>query len=185
MFRTLIRIFLIGYIVAPVVAVALLIGTVRDIGDELSPLYDSANRAITTAADDLQTQVQNLRQSFQPLVDAVNALRSGLNSVAGFISDSVNAVIGWVRTASFGAIDMPRFRGITIPALVDLSFLNGIADNLNAISTEVSAVVSGTANAVSSGLSALVLVIVVFVGWVALSFILFYVQMFTGLWGKR
>lgn len=185
MVRTIIRIFLISYFVVPMVAVVYLIGTVRTIGEELSPLYDSASRAITTAGEELQDEVQNLQRRFQPLVNTVNSIRSGLDTIAGFISDSVNTVIGWVRSASFGSIDIPRFRGITIPALVDLSFLNDIADNFNTISTQVSSVVSGTANAVSSSLSALILVIVVFIGWMLVSYILFFVQTFVTLWGKR
>lgn len=185
MFRTIIRILLIGYFVAPVVALAFLIGTIQDMGNQLSPLYESASREISAAAANLQVEFQGLQGSFQPLVNAVNTLRSGLNSIAGFINDSVNAVIGWLRSFTFGAINLPRFQGITIPALVDLSFLNEIAEDLSNIGTQVSTVVTGTGNAVAASLSALVLVVVVLILWMIVAYILFIFQTFVGLWGRR
>lgn len=184
MLRTLFRIILVIYFAVPVIALVFLVGTVQGIGSELSPLYESASQRISTAAESLQTEIQNIRQRFQPLVNAVNTLRSGLNSIAGFINNSVNAVIGWIRDASFGTVNLPRFQGITIPALVDLSFLDEIANDVNAISTEVTAIASGTVNAVTSSLSALILVVVVLVLWMIVAYILFIIQTFVGLWGR-
>lgn len=180
MLRLLFRLFLIAYGVLPLIAVVLLIMTVRNVQSELTPVYEAASTRITNATDDLRDELRQLRAGFQPLVNAVNSLRSALSTVNNFIRNSVNAVIDWVSDTTFGVINIPRFGGITLPSVVNLQFIDNISDSVDEIGDQVSIVVDSTTSTVVTQLEMLTLALIIFGVWVALGPVIMLILVFSG-----
>jgi hypothetical protein len=71
---------------------------------------------------------------------------------------------------------------LTIPALLDLSFIDNISGHITEITDEVSAVVSTTTRTITDYAVMLALAVALVVVWMLLSSVLFYVVIYTSLW---
>src|SRR5262245_26125467 len=147
MLRLIFRLFLVVYLVMPIVAGYLVVRTVTQIRDDVAPIYESANRVISSASTTVDRELRNLGSNFAPLANAVNSIRSGLQTVSSFIRDTVYTIIDVVNAlnpacnfARTGCIS--KSFSISIPNLIDFSFLNTISANLNDITTQVNRVVN-------------------------------------------
>ncbi len=180
MLRLLFRLLLIAYGLLPLIAVVLLISTVRTVQSELAPVYETASDRITDATDDLRDELRDLRAGFQPMVNSVNSLRSALSTVNTFISNSVNGVIDWVADTTFDVIRFPRFNGISLPSVVNLTFIDDISDSVDEIGDQVGVVVDTTSDTVMTQLNTLTLALLFFGVWVVLGPVLMLILVFTG-----
>ena len=170
MLRLLFRLLLIAYGLLPLIAVVLLISTVRTVQSELAPVYETASDRITDATDDLRDELRDLRAGFQPMVSTVNT----------FISNSVNGVIDWVADTTFDVIRFPRFNGISLPSVVNLTFIDDISDSVDEIGDQVGVVVDTTSDTVMTQLNTLTLALLFFGVWVVLGPVLMLILVFTG-----
>lgn len=180
MLRLLFRLFLIAYALLPLVAVVLLISSVRAVQSELTPVYETASERINEATEDLRTELRQLRSGFQPMVNTVNSLRSAISSINSFIVNSVNGVIGWLDDFTLGVFDFPRFNSPTLPSIVNLSFIDDIADHVDEIGDQVETVVETTSSTVTTQLDTLTLALIVLAVWVVLGPVLMLILVFSG-----
>jgi archaellum component FlaC len=180
MLRLLFRLFLIAYGVLPLIAVVLLIMTVRNVQSELTPVYEAAGQNITDATDDLRDELRQLRAGFQPMVNTVNSLRSALSTINNFINNSVNDAIDWIDDFTLGVFDFPRFNGITLPPVVNLQFIDNISDSVDDIGDQVSTLVETTSNTVVTQMEMLTLALIIFGVWVALGPVIMLILVFSG-----
>lgn len=187
MLRPVFRLFLLAYFVMPLLAVLLVALTFVQIRNDVTPIFESANAAISSATAALENEVRNLGNNFAPLVTAVNALRAGLQAVVNFIRDTIYTLIDVVNglnlACSIGRTAcIPKSINITLPRLIDLSFINTISANISAITTQVNTVVTTTTTTITSYASMIGLAVVLFVAWMLLTYVLFIVFLYTGLW---
>lgn len=180
MLRWIVRAVLLAYLIMPLAAVGLVVHAVNGIVQQVAPVYDAATESIATAAQSLQSEIDGLQASFRPLADTVNALRSGLNIITGFMSDTINGVITFVN--GFPGISLPRFDGINMPPLVNLDFIGSIASDVNTIAQQTTVLVDTVTTTIQSFLTAIVTALLLLVIWIVLSVVLFFVQLYRGLW---
>ncbi|MEZ4671025.1 MAG: hypothetical protein R3E39_24235 [Anaerolineae bacterium] len=187
MIRGLIRLFLLAYFLMPIISIALVVLTFVQIRNDVTPVIDSANTAITTATTTLEREVRNLGRNFAPLVRTVNGIRSALQKVVNFLRDVVYALIDAVNGLNLacsigGTACIPKSLNVTLPTLIDFSFIDNISSSLTNITTQVNGVFTTVGTAVSGYISMIVLALVVIVGWLVLTYILFFVMLYKGLW---
>ncbi len=187
MLRSALRLILLAYFIMPLVAGFLVIRTFTQIRDDITPIYETASTTISTATDALDTQVQRLGDNFKPLTTALNALQSTLQTIVDFLRNTVYTVIDVVNglnvACSVGRhACIPKNLNVHLPTLVDLSFIDDIASNISAITGQVNTVVTTTTTTISSYTSMIVLAVAVFVGWMLLTYALFIVSLYSGLW---
>ncbi|MBZ0293620.1 MAG: hypothetical protein K8L99_13720 [Anaerolineae bacterium] len=187
MLRRLLRLFLLAYFLMPAAAGFLVILTFVQIRNDVTPIYESASATISNAANTLNTELSNLGANFAPLASAVNAIRTALQAVLNFLRDTVYTLIDVVNGLNLacsigGAACIPKSINITLPSLIDLSFINDISNSINQITTQVNQVVSTTTNAISTYTVILVLAVLVFVAWILLTYVLFVIFLYNGLW---
>jgi methyl-accepting chemotaxis protein len=187
--RFVIRLFLLAYLVLPVVAGFLLIQTFAQIRDTVTPIFQTASTNISSATATLNQELTSLGSNFAPLAAAVNAARSALQQVLNFIQgtiytliDVVNSLNATCSVANVGCI--PKSINMTLPSVVNLTFLNNISTSVSTISTEVNTVVNTTTTAINSYTTMLNLIIVLFVGWIVLTYILVFIALYKGLWQR-
>lgn len=180
MLRFFFRLLLIAYAVLPLIAVVLLLNSVRTVQSQLAPVYETASERISDASDDLRDELRDLRAGFQPMVNSVNSLRSALSTVNSFINNSVNGVIDWVADTTFDVVRFPRFNGISLPAVVNLSFIDDISDHVDAIGDEVGSVIDTTGAAVTAQLDALTWALLILAAWVVLGPVLMLILVLSG-----
>ena len=194
MLRTMLRLVLIVYFIMPLVAGFLVIRTFTQIRDDITPIYETASTTISTATNALDAQVQRLGDNFKPLTAALNAIQSTLQTIVNFLRDTVYTVIDVVNglnvACSVGRhACIPKNLNVHLPTLVDLSFIDDIASNISDITGQVNAVVTTTTTAISGYTSMIILAVVVFVAWMLLTYVLFMISLYSGLWrstsGKR
>ncbi len=189
MFRLGIRLFLLAYFLMPVVAIILVIQTFLQIRSDVSPIFEAANIAISNAVSALETEARNLGNNFAPLADAVNATRNALQAVLNFLRNTVYTLIDVVNSLNLacsvgGTACIPKSINVTLPTLIDLSFINNISDNISGITSQVNNVITTTTTSINNYASMLMLAVLVFFIWTFLSFILFGVSLYTGLWKR-
>ncbi len=182
MFRWITRLMLIVYFVLPIAAIVLVVTTIQQVQADVEPVITNAATTINTATAALDTEIRNMSANFQPIVSAVNALRNGLRAVNSFISGAINVMVDAVNKLTFNTLDIPRFRGISIPPLVDLGFISRISQNLTNISGQVTTVATTVTTTVTARLQILLLAIVLLVVWMVLGFVLMWLTMFLTLW---
>jgi hypothetical protein len=180
--RAAFRLFLIVYALMPLLAAFLLISTVQAFQAEVSPVYDAARQNIESAVGSFERSIDSFGRSFQPVADTINSLRAGLNTIASFINNSVNTVIGWIRDTTFGAVRIPRFEGIRIPPLVDFSFVEQAVEDVRTIGRQVDTVRLTASSAINTHLEVIVIVVVGMAVWMAIGFLLFLLATFRSLW---
>jgi hypothetical protein len=188
MLRLLFRVFLLIYLVMPIVAGFLVVRTVTQIRDDVAPIYETANTVISRASTAVDRELRNLGNNFAPLVNAVNSIRNAVQSVATFIQNTVYTIIDVLnanpacKITNIGCI--PKSFSISLPNLIDLSFLNTISVNLTDITTQVNRVVSTTTTSINSYVTMLTLAVVLLVAWIILSHLLIVRLLFVGLWSQ-
>jgi len=180
MLRLLFRLLLIAYALLPLIAVALLISSVRTVQSELAPVYETASDRISDATDDLRDELRDLRAGFQPMVNSVNSLRSALSTVNTFINNSVNGVIDWVADTTFDVITFPRFNGISLPSVVNIGFIDDISDSVDEIGEEVETVIDTTGDTVMTQLNTLTTALIILAAWVVLGPVLMLILVLSG-----
>lgn len=187
MARGVLRAFLLVYFLMPVATVLFVVLTFVQIRSDIAPIYEAASASITRATHNLNTELSGLSENFRPLADTVNAIRSALQTVINFLRDTVYTVIDVVNGLNLacsigGAACIPKSLNVTLPTLVDLSFLDDIAANITVITTDLNNVVTTTTSAISAYLAMLLLAVGIFVVWILLSYVLFMVFLYQGLW---
>jgi methyl-accepting chemotaxis protein len=187
MFRLVLRLFLLAYFLMPVIAGGLIIYTVLQVRDDITTVYENASERIADATSGLTTELRDLGDKFQPLANAVNGIRSALVTVRNFLQNTVFTVIDVVNNINVacsigGRACIPKSFNITIPALLDLSFIDNISDHITEITDEVGAVVSTTTRTITDYAVMLALAVALVVVWMLLSSVLFYVVIYTSLW---
>ena len=185
--RLIFRLFLLAYFVMPIVAGLLLVQAFTQIRNDVTPIYDAASTSISNASTTLENEVRNLRSSFAPLETAISTIRNALQAVLVFIRDTIYTVIDVVNSINVAcsiarAACIPKAFSITLPALVDLSFLETISNQITIISTQVNTVVTTTTTAIDSYATMLTLAVTVFIAWMLLTYLLFFVSLYRGLW---
>jgi hypothetical protein len=189
MLRPIFRLLLLAYFVMPLLSVFLVVLTLVQIRNDVTPVFEAANAAISSASAALENEVRNLGNSFAPLISAVNALRAGLQAVVNFIRDTVYTLIDVVNSinvaCSIGRTAcIPKSFNITLPTLIDLSFINNISRNITAITTQVNTVITTTTTTITSYAAMLTLAVMLFVAWMLLTYVLFIVFLYSGLWRR-
>lgn len=189
MLRTVFRLFLVGYFLMPIVAIGLFVMTFVQIQNDVTPIYRSASTVITNATSVLDQQVQNLGKSLAPLARTVNGIRSALQSVINFLRDTLYTLIDVVNGLNLACsvgntACIPKALKVTLPTLVDLSFVDTISHNISNITTQINTVVSATTTAINTYVTLLVMGVGVLVIWVVLTYILFFVTLYFGLWKR-
>lgn len=180
MLRLLFRLLLIAYALLPLIAVVLLFNSVRAVQSQLAPVYETASERITNATDDLRGELRDLRAGFQPMVNSVNSLRSALSSVNTFINNSVNGVIDWVAEFTLNVVRFPRFSGLSLPSVVNLSFIDDISDSVDEIGDEVGSVIDTTGATVMAQLDMLTWALLILAVWVVLGPVLMLILVLSG-----
>lgn len=186
--RLISRLLLLIYFLMPVIAGVLAVQVVAQIRDDVTPIYESASNRINSAAAILEDEVADLGSNFAPLVNAVNSLRSGLQTVLNFIRNTIYTVIDVVNdlnlACSVGGVScIAKSINLTLPQIINLNFINTISNQITTITGEVSSVVDTTSSAINGYLSTLTLIVIIFVVWIVLGYILFFVAL-TRLWGR-
>ena len=189
MLRAVLRLFLLVYFVMPLGAGLLVILPFIQIRSDIAPIYESASAAISSATTTLQTELRNLGNNFAPLANAVKAIRAALQVVVNFIRDTIYTLIDVVNginlACSIGRTAcIPKSINVTLPNLVDLSFINNISASINNISTQVNTVITTTTTAIGAYVTMLTLAVIVFIAWIALTYLLFIFFLYTGLWKR-
>ena len=163
MVRWGLRALVIVYLVMPIAAVVIGVTMVRNITGTLTPLYDAASTRINNAADALDEELDDLRDNFQPLVNAVNTIRNALSTVRQFINNQINRVINFVNT--FPAIDIPNFDGFDLPGLINLNFLNNVGGHIRDITDEISDTAAATRDFFAEQATQIGLIGLLLLGW--------------------
>lgn len=187
MIWTILRLFLLAYFVMPLVAGFLVIRTFVQIRDDLTPIYESASASISAATTTVNNELRNLGNNFAPLADAVNGIRNALQVVVNFLRDTVYTLIDVVNGINLacsigGAACIPKSINVTLPTLIDLSFINEISAGITDISTQFNSIITTTTTTIGAYTTMLALAVIVFVAWVLLTYLLFFVSLYTGLW---
>ncbi len=187
MFRLIFRLFLLVYFVMPIVAGVLIIQTFAQVRSDVTPAYETARATITNATNTLDDIVRDLDEEVEPLVTSVNAARTALQRVLNFIQGTVYTLIDVVNGLNVacsigGTACIPKSINLTLPAIVDLSFVSDISTNITAITTQVNSVVTTTTTAIASYMTMLTLAVGVLVAWIVLTFLLFVAALYSGLW---
>ncbi|QPC82665.1 hypothetical protein G4Y79_23755 [Phototrophicus methaneseepsis] len=187
--RLPLRFLLIAYFLMPLVALGLVIFCFWQIQSDVAPVFETANQSITTAADAVQREVSDLGENFEPLVDAVNDTRNAVNAIISFFRNTLNAVIAEVNKSCFwngasgcGWSGLPP---ISLPPLVDLSFIDRIGTNLTTITSQLDTVMTTVTTSVSVYMNLLILAVIVIIVWLILSYLLFFVSLYMGLWQRN
>jgi hypothetical protein len=180
MIRWGLRLLALLYIALPLLALFVGFNTWREMNDRLVPLYETAASRIGDAREGLEDTLDDLRDDFQPVVNTVNSLRSGLSSIASFINNSVNDVIDFVN--GFPLMNIPRFNVITIPSIISVGFLDDIAEDVSDITGEFDSVLSQTATFAQDQAQAMGLILLLVVAWLALTQLLLVIVVFKTLW---
>ncbi len=189
MFRLALRVLLVVYFVLPIAASFLVVQTFAQIHSDVAPVYEAASASITRATSALDHELRNLGANFAPLATAINGIRNALQVVLNFIRDTIYTLIDVVNGINLacsvgGAACIPKSINVTLPTLVDLSFMNDISNHISTISTQVNSVIDTTTTALTSYTTLLALAAIVFVVWIVLTYILFFVFLYTGLWRR-
>lgn len=187
--RAILRLLLLVYFAMPLVAGLLVVLTFAQIRSDIAPVFETANVAISNATTALSTELHNLGDNFAPLASAVNALRSGLQAVLNFIRGTIYTLIDVVNginvACSIGRTAcIPKSFNIQLPQLIDLSFIDEITASVNDISTQVNTVVTTTTTAIGTYTTMITLALIVFIAWIVLTYILFFLLLYTGLWQR-
>lgn len=187
MFRLVLRLFLLAYFLMPLIAGGLIVFTVLQVRDDLVNVYETASERISDATSGLTSELRDLGSKFQPLVNAVNSVRSALVTVRNFLQNTVFTIIDVVNNINVacsvgGQACIPKSFNLTIPALINLSFIDNISDHITEITDEVSTVVSTTTGALTSYATLLLLAVGVFIAWTLVSGVLFYAVIYKSLW---
>ncbi|MBK8137724.1 MAG: hypothetical protein IPK52_18230 [Chloroflexi bacterium] len=157
------RALVIVYLLLPIAAVVIGITTVRSITSTLVPIYDAASERINDAADALDEEFDDLKENFQPLVNAVNAIRTALSRVRQFINNQVNRVINFAN--GFPGVDIPAFDGFDLPDLINLNFLNNVGGHIRDITGELGDAAAATRDFFAEQASQIGLIGLLMVGW--------------------
>jgi hypothetical protein len=189
MLRLILRLFLLAYFVMPVVAGFLVVGTFVQVRNDIAPIFESASATISTATTALENELRNLGNNFRPLVNAVNAIRRALQTIVNFLRDTVYTLIDVVNginvACSIGRTAcIPKSINVTLPTLIDLTFINNISASITDISNEVNTVITTTTTTIGSYVSMLTLAVIMFVAWMLLTYLLFIIFLYTGLWKR-
>lgn len=187
MLRLVFRLFLLVYFVLPLLAGFLVVQTLLQFRDDVTPVFDAASSAIASASATLEREVRNLRSSFAPLEVAIRVIRDALQALLTFIRDTIYTLIDVVNTinpacSAFRTACIGKAIHITLPQLVDLAFLTTISTQITTISTQINTVVTTTTSAIHTYATLLTLAGVGFGVWGLLTLILFYVTLLRGLW---
>ncbi len=187
MLRTILRLFLLAYFVMPLAAGFLVIRTFVQIRDDLTPIYESAGATISAATTTVNNELRNLGRNFAPLADAINGIRNALQVVVNFLRDTVYTLIDVVNGLNLacsigGAACIPKSINVTLPTLIDLSFINEISAGITDITTEFNHIITTTTTTIGAYTTMLALAVIVFVAWLLLTYLLFFVFLYTGLW---
>lgn len=189
MFRLIFRLFLIFYFLMPLISLGLIGLTFVQVRGDLLPIYESASATITRATGAVETELQNLGRNFEPLVNAVNSIRDALQAVVTFIRNTIFTLIDVVNSlnpvCNFGGVAcIGKSFNITLPTLINFSFIDNLSASFGEISSSLDTMINRTTEALTTYTTLLVLAGVVFVAWVLLSYLLFFVLLYTGLWRK-
>ena len=187
MLRPIIRLLVIAHILMPLGAALLILQMFAQIRSDVTPLFENASSRITRATDALGTELNALGDNFAPLANAVNATQRALQTILNFLRDTVFTVIDVVNTinpaCSIGRVGcIGKSLNVQLPTVIDLTFIDEIGANINTVTSEIDAVVSGTTAAISGYSNLLVLALVLFAAWVVTSGVLFYVMLYSNLW---
>ncbi len=189
MIKWIVRLLLVVYFLMPIAAIGLFAQTFVEIRNDVAPVYEAASASITSATNTLNRELSNLGANFAPLASAVNAIRSALQVVVNFIRDTIYTLIDVVNginlACSVGRTAcIPKSINVTLPNLVNLAFIDNISSQINTISNQVNSVVTTTTNALTGYVTLIGLAAAVLIVWIVLTYILFFVLLFTGLWRK-
>ena len=189
MIRIVLRLFLLAYFVMPIVSGSLVVLTLAQIRNDVTPIVETARTTISDATSALGNELRNLGSNFAPLVNAVNAIRGALQTVINFLRDIVYTLIDVVNGMNLacsigGAACIPKSLNVTLPTIIDLSFMDRISANITSVTDELNTVVTTTTSAIASYTSMIALAVLVFVAWMLLTYLLFIVFLYTGLWGR-
>ncbi len=187
MVRLLFRLILIAYFVMPLAAGGLVVGTFVQVRSDVAPVVDAATASISRATTALDNELSDLGSHFQPLVNAVNAIQRALQTVINFLRDTVYTLIDVVNglnlACSVGrAACIPKSLNVTLPRVIDLSFIDNIAAEISNITTPLNQAITVTTSTLTSYASIIVLAVAVFMVWMALTWVLFVVMLYRGLW---
>ena len=189
MLRTVLRLFLLAYFVMPLVAGVLVVLTFVQVRDDVTPIYEAASASISRATTALDAELQSLGDHFAPLANAVNAIGRALQTVVNFLRNTVYALIDVVNKLNVacsvgGRACIPKSLNVTLPTLIDLSFVDNISNNITDITTQFNNVITTTTTTISNYATMLALAVIVFVGWMLLTYVLFVVFLYAGLWKR-
>lgn len=165
MLKWILRLLLVVYFLMPIAAIGLFAQTFVQFRSDVAPVYEAASASITSATNTLNRELSNLGANFAPLANAVNGVRNALQVVVNFIRDTIYTLIDVVNG-------------------INLAFIDNISSQLNTISTQVNSVVTTTTSALTGYMTLIGLAAAVFIAWIVLTYILFFVLLFTGLWRK-
>lgn len=154
MLKWILRLLLVVYFLMPIAAIGLFAQTFVQFRSDAAPVYEAASASITSATNTLNRELSNLGANFAPLANAVNGVRDTIYTLI----DVVNGI--------------------------NLAFIDNISSQLNTISTQVNSVVTTTTSALTGYMTLIGLAAAVFIAWIVLTYILFFVLLFTGLWRK-
>lgn len=189
MLRVVFRLFLVVYFLMPIMAIGLFIVTFVQMQNDVAPVYQSASTAITTATSALNAEVGDLRDSLAPLERTVNDLRAALQTIISFLRDTLYKVIDAVNELNpvckfGGSACIPKALDVALPTLVDFSFVDRITTNINTITTQVNTVVTTMTTAITTYSAMFVLGAIILGGWLVLTYLLFFVMLYFGLWKR-
>lgn len=185
--RLILRVFLLVYFVMPIVALLLIGQVFIQFQNDVAPVYEAASTHIMNASTVLENELLRLGQNFAPLESAITAIRNALQAILNFVRDTIYTIIDVVNSINLacsigGAACIPKAINLTLPPLVDLSFIDNISAQVSTISSQMYNVVNTTTAAINTYTTLLTLAIIVFVAWMLLTVILFYVALIRGLW---
>ena len=184
--RLILRLFLLIYFVMPVLALLLIGQIFIQFQNDVAPIYEAASTRIMDASTVLENELMSLGRNFAPLENAIIAIRNALQTLLNFVRDTIYTIIDVVNGINLacsvgGAACIPKSINLTLPPLVDLSFIDNISTQVSTISSEMYAVIETTSAAVTSYTTLLIVALGVFILWMILSFILFYAMLYRGL----
>ena len=184
--RLILRLFLLIYFVMPVLALLLIGQIFIQFQNDVAPVYEAASTRIMDASTVLENELMSLGRNFAPLENAIIAIRNALQTLLNFVRDTIYTIIDVVNGINLacsvgGAACIPKSINLTLPPLVDLSFIDNISTQVSTISSEMYAVIETTSAAVTSYTTLLIVALGVFILWIILSFILFYAMLYRGL----
>lgn len=185
--RPLLRLLVVVHILMPVGAALLIIYLFTQIRNDITPLFENATTTISTATNTLNTELSQLGENFEPLANAVNTSQQALQTVLNFLRSTVFTIIDVVNTinpaCSIGRTAcIGKSLNVTLPTLIDLSFVDEISTSVNTITTQINNVVTGTTQAVSGYTSLLLAALLLFGAWMVSTWILFFVLLYSRMW---